>query len=106
MVQFVDGVILKIHKSQVVFRLSSKCKGLGECIFNGCKHLWVRSCGSVVRNLPAMQEMWIPSLGWEDPLEKEMATCSSILSRRIPRTEDPGGLQSIGSQRLDMTEMT
>ena len=78
MVQFVDGVILKIHKSQVVFRLSSKCKGLGECIFNGCKHLWVRSCGSVVRNLPAMQEMWIPSLGWEDPLEKEMATCSSI----------------------------
>ena len=44
--------------------------------------------------------MWIQSLGWEDPLEKRMATHSSILSWRIPWTEEPGGLQSIGSQRV------
>ena len=51
-----------------------------------------------VKNLPAMQEtqdMWIQSLGWEDPLEKKMATHSSILAWIIPWTEEPGGLQSI-----------
>ena len=54
----------------------------------------------VVKNLPAMQETQIPSLGWEDPLEKEMAAHSSILGWRIPWTEEPGGLQSTGSQRV------
>ena len=54
----------------------------------------------MVKNLPAMQETWIQSLGWEDPLEKEMATQSSILAWRIPQTEEPGGLQSMGSQRV------
>ena len=53
-----------------------------------------------VKNLPAMQEMQAGSPGWEDPLEEEMATYFSILSWRIPRTEEPGGLQSIGSQRF------
>ena len=48
--------------------------------------------GSVVKNLPAMQEMHIQYLGWEDPLEKEMATHSSILAWDIPWTEEPGGL--------------
>ena len=57
----------------------------------------------LVKNLPAMQETWIQFLGWEDPLEKEMATHSSILAWRIPRTEDPGGLQSMGLQESDMT---
>ena len=52
----------------------------------------------MVKNLPAMQETWIWSLGWEDPLEKGMATHSSILAWRIPWTEEPGGLQSMGSQ--------
>ena len=47
-----------------------------------------------------MQEMWVRSLGWEDSLEKEMATGPSILAWRIPWTEEPGGLQSIGSQRV------
>ena len=47
-----------------------------------------------------MQETWVRSLGWEDPLEKEMATHSSILAWRIPWTEEPGGLQSMGSQRV------
>ena len=46
-----------------------------------------------------MQEMWVRSLGLEDPLEKEMATHSNILAWEIPRTEEPGGLQSMGSQR-------
>ena len=54
----------------------------------------------MVKNLPAIQETQIPSLGWEDPLEKGMATHSSILVWRIPRTEEPGGLQSVGSQRV------
>ena len=53
-----------------------------------------------VKNLPAMQETWVQSLGPEDPLEKEMATHSSILAWRIPWTEEPGGLQSMGSQRV------
>ena len=56
----------------------------------------------MVKNLPAMQEpqeMWVRSLSWEDPLEKGMATHSSILAWRIPWTEDLGGLQSMGLQR-------
>ena len=54
-----------------------------------------------VKNLPAMQEtqeLWVQSLGWEDPLEKETATHSNILAWKIPWTEEPGGLQSMGSQ--------
>ena len=54
----------------------------------------------MVKNPPAMQDMWIQSLGQEDPLEKEMATHSSILAWRIPWTGEPGGLQSMGSQRV------
>ena len=50
------------------------------------------------------QEMWVWSLGWEDPLEKEMTTCFSILAWEIPWTEEPGRLQSMGSQKSDMTE--
>ena len=57
-------------------------------------------CGSEEENLPAMQETQVQSLGQEDPLEKEMATHSSVLAWRIPWTEEPGGLQSMGSQRL------
>ena len=54
----------------------------------------------MVKNLPAMQEAWIRSLDWEDSLEKEMATHSGILAWRIPWTEEPGGLQAMGSQRV------
>ena len=53
-----------------------------------------------VKNLPAMQETWVRSLGREDSLEKEMATHPSILAWRIPWTEEPDGLQSMGSQEL------
>ena len=54
----------------------------------------------MVKNLPAVRETWVGSLGWEDPLEKEMMTHSSILAWRIPQTEESGGLQSMGSQRV------
>ena len=53
-----------------------------------------------VKNLPAVQETWVQSLGWEDPLEKEMATHSSIIAWKISWTEEPGELQSMGSQRV------
>ena len=53
-----------------------------------------------VKNPPAMRETWIRSLGWEDPLEEGVATHSSILPWRIPWTEEPGGIQSMGSQRV------
>ena len=54
--------------------------------------------GQLVKNLPAMQETQVESLGWEDPQEKGMATHSSILACRIPWTDEPGGLHSVGLQ--------
>ena len=60
----------------------------------------------MVKNLPTKWETWLRSLGWEDPLEKEMTTHSSILAWRIPRTEEPGGLQSMGRKESDTTEVT
>ena len=54
----------------------------------------------MVKNPPAMQKTWVQSLGLENPLEKEMETHSSILAWKIPWTEEPGGLQSMGSQRV------
>ena len=53
-----------------------------------------------VKNLPAVKETRVQSLGWEDPLEKEVAPHSSILAWKIPWTEEPGGLQSMGLQRV------
>ena len=58
----------------------------------------------MVKDLPVMQETWVRPLSWKDPLEKGMATLFSILSWRIPRTEDPGGLQSVGRKESDTTE--
>ena len=55
----------------------------------------------MVECLRTMREIWVLSLGWKDPLEKEMATHSSILAWGIPWTEEPGRLQSMGSQRVD-----
>jgi len=55
-------------------------------------HLGASVVAQIVKNLPAMQEAWVQSLSQEDPLEKEMATHSSILAWRIPCTEEPGGL--------------
>ena len=66
-------------------------------------YIWYNNASLVaqrLKRLPAMQETWLRSLGWEDPLEKEMETHSSILAWRMPWTEEPGGLQSTGSQRV------
>ena len=52
------------------------------------------------KNPPAMWETWVRSLGWEDPLEEGVATHSSVLAWRIPMDREPGGLQSLGSQRV------
>ena len=56
---------------------------------------------TVVKNLPVLQETWVQSLGWEDLLEEELATQSCILAWKIPWTEEPGRLQSIGSQKVN-----
>ena len=61
---------------------------------------WVSLVAQTVKNLPAMQETQVQSLGWEDPLGKVLATHSSILAWGIPRTKKSGGLQSMGSQRV------
>ena len=58
----------------------------------------------MIKNLPAMRETWVQSLGQEDLLEKEVAAHSSILAWRIPWTEEPGGLQPMGLQESDTTE--
>ena len=62
---------------------------------------WASLLAQLVKHPPATQETWDRSLGGEDPLQKEMATHSSILAWRIPRTEESGRLQSMGSQELD-----
>ena len=66
---------------------------------------WASLVAQMVKNLPAMQETWVQSLGWEDPLEKGMATHCSILAWRIPWTEEPGRLYSLwGHKESDRTE--
>ena len=62
--------------------------------------LWASLVAQRLKRLPPMQETWVRSLGRDDPLEREMATYSSILAWRIPWTEEPGGLQSMGLQRV------
>ena len=65
---------------------------------------WAFLVAQRVKNLPAIWKTWVQSLGWEDPLEKAMATHSSIHACRIPWTEEPGRLRSMGSQRVGLTE--
>ena len=59
--------------------------------------IWASLVAQMVKNVPTMQETWVKSLGWEDSLENRMSTHSSILAWRIPWTEEPGRLQSMGS---------
>ena len=79
------------------------------CVTDDDKHTgvnnpnWASLIAKLVKNLLAKQDTWVWSLGPEDPLEKEMATHSSVLAWRIPLAEELGGLQSMGSQELDMT---
>ena len=63
-------------------------------------NVWAFLVAQNVKHLPATQETQVQSLGWEDPLEKKMATYSSILAWKIPWTEEPGGLQSTASQKV------
>ena len=78
--------------------LSLQCSDLYYCVppFSGASLV-----AQMVKSLPAMWETQIKSQGWEDLLEKEMASRSSILAWKIPWTEEPGGLQSMGSQRVE-----
>ena len=64
--------------------------------------IWASLVAQTVKNLPAMQEIKVQSLDWEDPLEKGMATHSRILTWISPWTEEPGGLQSMGLQRVQL----
>ena len=76
----------------------SRLTGMGVLL----KYVTIRASlvAQTVKNMPTMQDTTVRFLGWENPLEKGMATHSSILAWRIPWTEEPGGLQSIGSQRV------
>ena len=75
-------------------------RSLEEGISYPLQYSWASLVAQMVKNLPAMCETWVQSLGQEDSLEEEMATQSSILAWRIPRTEEPGGLQSMGLQSV------
>ena len=75
-------------------------RSTGEGIGYQLHYSWASLVAQMIKNLPAMRDTWVPSLGWENPLEEGMATHSSIPAWRIPWAEEPGGLQSIGSQRV------
>ena len=91
-------------ESTCIARDSSSIPGLGRSPGEGIgfpfQYSWASLVAQMVKSPPAVQEIWVRFLGWEDPLEKEMATHSSILAWRILWTEKPGGLQSIESQRV------
>ena len=72
----------------------------GEGIGYPLQYFWASLIAQMIKNLLAMWETWVPSPGWEDPLEKRMATYSCILAWRSPWTEEPGRLQSMGSQKF------
>ena len=79
---------------------------LSEATYSYCWTL-LTLVAPMVKRLPTMQETRVQSLGWEDPLEKGMATHSSILAWRLPWTQEPGGLQSMGSQsRTRLSDFT
>ena len=100
-----NKISLKItlkKKKQTGINLTKEVKGLYtenyKIVLKEIKDdSWV---ARTVKKLPEMWETWVRSLGWEDPLEKEMATHSSILAWEIPCTKKPDGLQSMGSQRI------
>ena len=80
------------------------CFQCEEYIYTCLLCIWTSLVAQTVKRLPAMRETWVRSLGQEDPLEKETATHSSIHAWKIPWTEEPGGLQSMGRKESDMTE--
>ena len=81
--------------------LPKPIKSLKNAIYSSTQEIdKIYVVAQMVKRLPTIQETWVQSLGWEDPLEKEMATHPSTLAWRIPWTEEPGRLQSLGSQRV------
>ena len=72
----------------------------GEGIGHWFQYSWASLVAQIVKNLPAMRETWVQSLGWEDPLEEDMQPTTVFLSGESLWTEEPGGLQSMGSQRV------
>ena len=99
-----DACSLALLTAQLVKKSPSSIPGSGRSAGEGIgyplQYSWASLVAQLVKNSPAMRENWVRSLGWEDPLEKGKATHSSILAWRIPWTEEPGGLQSMGSQRV------
>ena len=101
------GLVREDWKAWLFACLATRAYKLSVSLGN-LKKFWASQVALMVNNLPAKareQEMQVWSLGLEDPLEKGMATHSSILPWRIPWTEEPGGLQSIGSQRVDWRDL-
>ena len=94
---------MKISNLSGTFKMISFSQKFQGCIYYKSKQ-WSSLVAQLVKNLPAVQETRLRPLGREDPLEKEMATHSSTVARKIPWTEEPGGLQSVGSQESDTTE--
>ena len=93
----------RCHEPHCRICASHKWEQLGKLVLeNWCPRTRAFPSGSVVKSLPAMQKTWVRSLGREDPLETGMATHSSVLSGKVPWTEEPGGLQSVS----DPTEHT
>ena len=84
-------------KIKISVQSTNRYPGINSLGHYGCVKDLHSLVAQMVKNPPAMWETWVQSLGWEDPLEKGMAIHSSILAWRIPRTEEPGGLQSMGS---------
>ena len=72
----------------------------GEGMVYPLQYSWASLVAQTIKNLPALQETWVHSLGWEIPLEKGIATHSNILAWGIPWTEEPGGPQSMGLKRV------
>ena len=100
----ITPISVSVGTSLLLFCGSFLCVSLLRILVTGfSRHLvteWASLVAQRVKRLPAMQETWVQSRGREDPLEKEIAIHSSILAWRIPWTEEPGGLQSTGLQRV------
>ena len=98
------SIYIKIYAYQFTLDLSQKaekqCIPINSGLVWGSGLVWASLVAQRLKHLPPMWETWVRSLGREDPLEKEMTTHSSILAWSIPWTEEPGRLQSMGSQRV------
>ena len=94
--------VYPVHIQTVIYHSYSVLVRIIELIVYTCiyVYMWASLVAQTVKHLPGMRETWVRSLGWEDPLEKEMATQSSTLAWKIPWTEEPGRLQSTGLPRV------